>query len=300
MPRRTGSGDSRVFLGNLPPNCRVRDIENFFDKYGKVKNILIKQSKYGFAEFEDNKYAEDAVYDLHGKKLLGSRVTVEFAKGPKKGERRAPWVSKYGAPTRTKYALKVFNLSSRVSWQDLKDLFRKAGEVCFAEAHIDRRNEARVEFQCEEDLDRVIRRYQGYDINGRKIELQKDIQKSKSRSRSASRESGSRSKSRKSKSRSNSTENEEESQPLRSSSKSNSRSRSKSLAPELDPDDQDVKRQRKRSHSRESRNSKKTNTSSRSQSRQSENKSPSRKIPKNSDGDLLDLSNNEDDIDATT
>ena len=57
---------------------------------------------------------------------------------------------------------------------------------------------------------------------------------------------------------------------------------------------------RKRSHSRESRNSKKTNTSSRSQSRQSENKSPSRKIPKNSDGDLLDLSNNEDDMDATT
>jgi len=285
-----------VFLGNLPPNCRVRDIETFFDKYGKVKNILIKQGKYGFAEFEDNKYAEDAVYDLHGKKLLGSRVTVEFAKGPKKGERRAPWVSKYGAPSRSKYALKVFNLSSRISWQDLKDLFRKAGEVCFAEAHIDRRNEARVEFESEEDLDRVIRRYQGYEINGRKLELQKDIKKSKSRSRSASRES--RSKSIRSKSRSHSTENEEESQALRSSSKSksNSRSRSKSLVPELDPDDQDVKRQRKRSHSRESRNSKKTNTSSRSQSRQSGSKSPSSKIPKITDGDILDLSNIGDDL----
>ena len=63
--------------------------------------------------------------------------------------------------------------------------------------------------------------------NVRKIELQKDIQKSKSIFRSASRELGSRSKSRKSKSRSNSTENEE-SQPLCSSSKSKSKSRSRS------------------------------------------------------------------------
>ena len=55
--------------------------------------------------------------------------------GPKRGDRRAPWVSKYGAPTRTRHALKVLNLSTRISWQDLKDLLRKAGEVCFAEAH---------------------------------------------------------------------------------------------------------------------------------------------------------------------
>ena len=65
-------------------------------------------------------------------------------------------MSKYGAPTRTKHSLKVFNLSSRVSWQDLKDLFRKAGEVCFAEAHTERRNEGRVEVECEEDLERIM------------------------------------------------------------------------------------------------------------------------------------------------
>jgi len=31
--------------------------------------------------------------------------------------------------------LRVENLSSRVSWQDLKDVFRRGGEVTFAEAH---------------------------------------------------------------------------------------------------------------------------------------------------------------------
>ena len=41
----------------------------------------------------------------------------------------------YGPPTRTDYRLIVENLSSRVSWQDLKGYMRQAGEVTFADAH---------------------------------------------------------------------------------------------------------------------------------------------------------------------
>jgi len=266
-------GDTKVFLGNLPPECRVRDIEGFFESHGRVRNVLIKQGKYGFAEFEDSREAEDAVCDLHGKKLLGSRVTVEFAKGPKKGDRRAPWVSKYGAPSRTKFGLKVFNLSSRVSWQDLKDMFRRAGQVCYAEAHTDRLHEGRVELETEEDLERVIRRYQGYEVNGRKLNLVDDIQETTSRatrSSSSTRDtrSGSRSKSSR-RSRSHSR------------SKSISKSRSKSITREVDPDDQDVKRLRKRSNSGSNKGNKNSLSShSRSVSRNSDSKSPNRKVPR--------------------
>ena len=42
----------RVFLGNLPPDVRVEDIEDFFRDFGKVRNVLIKQGKFGFAEFD--------------------------------------------------------------------------------------------------------------------------------------------------------------------------------------------------------------------------------------------------------
>ena len=77
MPR---GGDTRVFLGNLPPDCKVSDIQQFLEKYGRVRNVLIKQGKYGFAEFDDPRDADDAVYELHGKRLLGSRITLEFAK----------------------------------------------------------------------------------------------------------------------------------------------------------------------------------------------------------------------------
>ena len=73
-------GDTRVFLGNLPPDCKVSDIQQFLEKYGRVRNVLIKQGKYGFAEFDDSRDADDAVYELHGKRLLGSRITLEFAK----------------------------------------------------------------------------------------------------------------------------------------------------------------------------------------------------------------------------
>lgn len=75
---------------------------------------------------------------------MGSKVVVEHARGPRRSfssGRRRPWVDKYGPPTRTDYRLIVENLSSRVSWQDLKDLMRRAGEVSYANAHNDRRNE---------------------------------------------------------------------------------------------------------------------------------------------------------------
>ena len=69
-----------MFLGNLQPDCKVSDIQQFLEKYGRVRNVLIKQGKYGFAEFDDPRDADDAVYELHGKRLLGSRITLEFAK----------------------------------------------------------------------------------------------------------------------------------------------------------------------------------------------------------------------------
>ena len=182
-------------------------------------------------------------------------------------------MSKYGAPSRTKFGLKVFNLSSRVSWQDLKDMFRRAGQVCYAEAHTDRLHEGRVELETEEDLERVIRRYQGYEVNGRKLNLVDDIQETTSRatrSSSSTRDtrSGSRSKSSR-RSRSHSR------------SKSISKSRSKSITREVDPDDQDVKRLRKRSNSGSNKGNKSSLSShSRSVSRNSDSKSPNRKVPR--------------------
>ncbi|GIX82013.1 hypothetical protein CDAR_514523 [Caerostris darwini] len=102
--------------------------------YGKIREILIKNG-FGFVEFDDYRDADDAVYELNGRELLGERVTIEHARGSPRGNDmyrdrnrgyRAPLPSrrrqgggrdKYGPPTRTEYRLIVENLSSRVSWQ---------------------------------------------------------------------------------------------------------------------------------------------------------------------------------------
>jgi arginine/serine-rich splicing factor 4/5/6 len=62
----------RVYIGNLPNDCRDRDIEKFFKGYGKISDISVKNG-YGFVNFEDTRDADDACQDMDGKELLGTR-----------------------------------------------------------------------------------------------------------------------------------------------------------------------------------------------------------------------------------
>ncbi|KAF8774349.1 Serine-arginine protein 55 like protein [Argiope bruennichi] len=213
---------TRVYVGRLSWDCRERDLERFFKGYGRIREILIKNG-FGFVEFDDYKDADDAVYELNGKELLGERVILEIARGPVRRtggrlgfRRRGSWLDKYGPPTRTEYRLIVENLSSKVSWQDLKDYMRQAGEVTYADAHKQRRNEGVVEFATYSDMKNAYNKLNDTELNGRRIRL---IEDRSHRSRRFHSRSSSRSHS-KSRSRSRS--------PHRSHSRSTSRSRSRS------------------------------------------------------------------------
>uniref|UniRef100_A0A1I7SD50 RRM domain-containing protein n=1 Tax=Bursaphelenchus xylophilus TaxID=6326 RepID=A0A1I7SD50_BURXY len=61
---------TRVYVGHIPYEARERDVEHFFDGYGKVRDILMKRG-YCFVELSDPRDADDAVYDLNGKSMLG-------------------------------------------------------------------------------------------------------------------------------------------------------------------------------------------------------------------------------------
>ncbi|XP_041131986.1 serine/arginine-rich splicing factor 5-like [Polyodon spathula] len=211
----------RVFVGRLNPAAREKDVERFFKGYGRIRDIDLKRG-YGFVEFEDPKDAEDAVYELDGKELCSERVTIEHARArlrggrgrggpgrfPDRYSRRSRDGRRNPPPVRTENRLIVENLSSRVSWQDLKDFMRQAGEVTFADAHRPKLNEGVVEFASSSDVRNALDKLSGKEINGRKIKLTEAIRRrsrSRSRSRSSSRShsrSRSRSHSRKSYSRS--------------------------------------------------------------------------------------------------
>ena len=37
-------GDYKVYIGNIPDDCRERDVEKFFKGFGKIRNIVLKVS----------------------------------------------------------------------------------------------------------------------------------------------------------------------------------------------------------------------------------------------------------------
>ncbi|XP_029292093.1 serine/arginine-rich splicing factor 6-like isoform X2 [Cottoperca gobio] len=252
----------RVYIGRLSYNVREKDIQRFFSGYGKLSEVDLKNG-YGFVEFEDNRDADDAVYELNGKELCGERVIVEHARGPRRdrdghgsgySSRTHTGRDKYGPPVRTEYRVVVENLSSRCSWQDLKDFMRQAGEVTYADAHKERTNEGVIEFRSHSDMKRAIDKLDGTDINGRKIRLVED------RPRKRKSYSGSRSRSRshrRSRSRS------------RRSSKSRSRSHSRSGSRS--------NKRRGNSRSRSGRKSRSKSGESKSRSRTRRSRSRSRK-----------------------
>ncbi|XP_022350109.1 serine/arginine-rich splicing factor 6 isoform X2 [Enhydra lutris kenyoni] len=260
----------RVYIGRLSYNVREKDIQRFFSGYGRLLEIDLKNG-YGFVEFEDSRDADDAVYELNGKELCGERVIVEHARGPRRGgggysSRRTSGRDKYGPPVRTEFRLIVENLSSRCSWQDLKDFMRQAGEVTYADAHKERTNEGVIEFRSYSDMKRALDKLDGTEINGRNIRLIEDKPRtshrrsySGSRSRSRSRSKGrsrSRSKGRKSRSKSKSKPKSDRGSRSRSRSrskeyeKSRSRSRSRSRSPKENGKGDIKSKSRSRSQSR--------------------------------------------------
>merc|ERR1711892_877333 len=220
-----------IFVGNLSRRARRDDLHDLFRDIGKVVEVDIKTG-FAFAEMEDLRDAEDAVKELNGSKIEGERISLEMSKGcrdkyrdfARTGRVRYRSFSKSVSPSkrrfrsrsrsrdrggrgggggggggrdrpyRTKHSLTVGNLSSRCSWSELKDIFRKCGKVTYTDAH-QRIGEGRGEvcFDSPEDLKHALKEMDGFEINGRKITVEAthtDGSRSRSRSRSRGRGGG--------------------------------------------------------------------------------------------------------------
>lgn len=110
----------RVYLGRLSHHVREKDVERFFGGYGKLLEVDLKNG-YGFVEFEDNRDADDAVYELNGKDLCGERVVIEHARGPRRDRDRDGYGggSWGGGGGRSKCSLLQDTLSSLCPWGEV-------------------------------------------------------------------------------------------------------------------------------------------------------------------------------------
>jgi len=78
------NNEARIYVGNLPPDIRTKDIEDLFYKFGKIAYIDLKNRRgppFAFVEFEDPRDAEDAVHARDGYDYDGYRLRVEFPRG---------------------------------------------------------------------------------------------------------------------------------------------------------------------------------------------------------------------------
>ncbi|KZS02794.1 Serine/arginine-rich splicing factor 1, partial [Daphnia magna] len=180
------NNEARIYVGNLPPDIRTKDIEDLFYKFGKIAYIDLKNRRgppFAFVEFEDPRDAEDAVHARDGYDYDGYRLRVEFPRGSQNsggGHRGSSGRSggrgggdgggrgggdgggsnggrSRGPPARrTNYRVIVTGLPPTGSWQDLKDHMREAGDVCYADTYKD--GTGMVEFLRYEDMKYAIKK----------------------------------------------------------------------------------------------------------------------------------------------
>ncbi|XP_012696202.1 serine/arginine-rich splicing factor 9 [Clupea harengus] len=193
--------DGRIYVGNLPMDVQERDIEDLFYKYGKIRDIELKNNRgtipFAFVRFEDPRDAEDAVYGRNGYGFGDSKLRVEYPRssgskfsGPQGGGPRG----RFGPPSRrSEFRVIVTGLPPTGSWQDLKDHMREAGDVCFAD--VQRDGEGVVEFLRREDMEYALRRLDGTEFRSHQgetayIRVMEERGSSFGRSRSRSRSRG--------------------------------------------------------------------------------------------------------------
>uniref|UniRef100_A0A158PAD3 Splicing factor, arginine/serine-rich 1 n=1 Tax=Angiostrongylus cantonensis TaxID=6313 RepID=A0A158PAD3_ANGCA len=180
-----GRDETRIYVGNLPSDCREQEIEDIFAKYGKIRFVDIKGGRgplFAFVEFDDPRLrrdAEDAVRGRDGYDLDGCRLRVEFTRGsgprgpggrPLRGGGggyggRGGYGGDHGGgrrggpgSRRSNYRVIVEGLPTTGSWQDLKNHFkdhmREAGDVCYAD--VARDGTGVVEFTRFDDMNCVV------------------------------------------------------------------------------------------------------------------------------------------------
>ncbi|KAK9471010.1 uncharacterized protein V1510DRAFT_381920, partial [Dipodascopsis tothii] len=189
-PRDATQQDRRVYVGNLAYDVRWTHLKDFMRQAGEVifADVLTMPNGMskgcGIVEYATKEQAHEAIATLTNQVLMGRTVYVredresepKFAAGG--GPPRGGFERGGRAPPAGGVQLYVGNLPYSVGWQDLKDLFREAGRVTRADVMTtpDGRSKGSgvVVFESGADAANAIRQFNGYDWQGRQIEVRED------------------------------------------------------------------------------------------------------------------------------
>ncbi|KAI8801473.1 hypothetical protein BJ742DRAFT_744496 [Cladochytrium replicatum] len=77
---------STLFVAGISSRTRARDLAYEFERYGRLVRCDIPAPRnssarpYAFVEFEDTRDAEDALYEMQGRRVDGSPLIIQWAK----------------------------------------------------------------------------------------------------------------------------------------------------------------------------------------------------------------------------
>ncbi|PVF92734.1 hypothetical protein CPB86DRAFT_716937 [Serendipita vermifera] len=160
----------RLYVGKIPPDVRVEEIQRFFEEEAGTKIVDCRlMTGFGFLEVETPEDAENAVR-LDGRDFQGGPIVVQFARENK--PRREPPRDFRSSGRRQGVPVIVSNVSRDVSWQDLKDFGREAGGgVTFADIDRDVPNQGILEYYTLEEAEKAVRELDGRDLRGMTVSL---------------------------------------------------------------------------------------------------------------------------------
>ncbi|EEH34038.2 hypothetical protein PAAG_05087 [Paracoccidioides lutzii Pb01] len=202
--RESSQQDRRVYVGNLSYDVKWHHLKDFMRQAGEVlfADVLLLpngMSKVGvnvIVEYATREQAQNAVATLSNQNLMGRLVYVREDREAEPRFTGAPARGDFGGPGRGGYGggygsgsgaggsrqIYVSNLPFSVGWQDLKDLFRQAaqqGAVVRADVHVDPSGRPKgsgiVAFESADDARNAIQQFNGYDWQGRTLEVREDL-----------------------------------------------------------------------------------------------------------------------------
>ena len=74
---------ARLFIGGLPEDASRTELEAEFEKFGSLRDVWVARNPpgFGFILFDDSRDAGDALKEMDGRRVCGSRIRVEYARG---------------------------------------------------------------------------------------------------------------------------------------------------------------------------------------------------------------------------
>ncbi|KAJ7916500.1 hypothetical protein B0H13DRAFT_2250318 [Mycena leptocephala] len=199
--------ENRVYVGNLSYEVRYRDLMEFMRGAGEVlfAEVLVTPTGVskgcGIVEFASQEDAQRAVRELSELSLLGRPVFIRedretearFGATPVPGKigmamagqglnaappPRPASHNYFGTQSNPGNQLYVGNLPYQAGWQDLKDLFRVAGNIVRADINLGAdgrpKGSGTVVFETPKDAQAAISMYHGTDWYGRTLEVRED------------------------------------------------------------------------------------------------------------------------------